>query len=168
MESRTNLPVSGAYINRVRYNLDFITTETIFLGETDDNGMLPMDAREYNTIQEVLIIKYDYWRFKGNISTRLYVTPEGWLKVRLHPVRAYPTGTSLQVSIATQDGSQAGSGITVAAGTDTTVALFGFGGQPNSISWHVSGDTPDLDTSGTINNLPVPRFDTLRVNALEY
>jgi hypothetical protein len=167
LERDTNVPVSGANVNLVRYNLDDMPV-TVFSGVTDDNGTVRMDAQEYNTAQKVLIIKYNYWRFEGNKSTRLYVMPEGWLKLPLHPVRAYPPGTSLQFRVNAPGSSQNGSTISVTADTDSTVVLFGFGGRLNTISWQVSGDTPDLDTSGTINSLAVPRFDTLGVNTLAY
>lgn len=167
LETGTNTPVSAASVYLFRYNLDFIEVP-VFSGVTDVNGAVAMDAQKYGSGSVVRIEKQQYWKFEGTKNTTLYVTPVGWLQLRLHPSQAYPPGTFLQLVVSTQDGSGSGSLTEVAADTDSTVSLFGFGNKPNKIFWRVYSDAPALDKNGTINNLEVPRFDTLHVTTLDY
>jgi hypothetical protein len=167
LEIGTTLPVSGANVQLLRYHLDF-TTETTFSGITDENGNVYINAKIYERASDVRIKKDTYYEVKERIQTTLYVIPEGWLKLRLHPVQAYPPGTSLQVGALPPDTLQYGNFITITADTDSTVLLRGFGGMPNKIYWQVYDESPGLVTSGTITNLPVPRFDTLRNITLAY
>ena len=93
--------------------------------------------------------------------------PEGWLKLQLHPVRAYGSRI-LHLEMHLPDDSQIESRTDFTADTDSTVLLRSLGGVPNKIVWNVFGVSPDLDTNGTLVTLPVPRFDTLQNVTLEY
>lgn len=172
LESGTTMPISGAEISLTGSNYPGTTFPAIFFtGVTDEYGTVHMDTKKFKSGSFFEIKKDKYWETFTRIKkTTLYITPEGWLKLRLHPVRAYGTDVSLQLEIRKQDNSQSNGAIdgSFPADTDGTVLLRGFGGVPNKIVWQVYGVSPDLDTNSTLNNLQVPRLDTLRNITLEY
>jgi hypothetical protein len=110
--------------------------------------------------------KANYWPFLTQKSTTVYVTPEGWLQLRIDRVGNYSVGSQLTLNISDQTGSR--SDIThYNTAADSLIMVKGFGSQQNKIDWQVV-DASNLVTNGTLNGLQIPKFDTLKNVTLNY
>jgi hypothetical protein len=169
LETGTTIAVRAARVILMRSNYGSSIPTTVFNGLTDQNGMVHIDADKYKLGTFYIIEKDKYFESTANKKTRLYITPIGWIKLQIHPVRKYPPTVYLNLEVRSQNESLGALGsMNLTADTDSTVLLLAFGGIQNKIVWNVFGVTSELDTNSTVDNLPVPRFDTLLNYSLEY
>jgi len=93
------------------------------------------------------------------------LSPEGWLRLNIHKAGTYPAGTHLSISVVSQSGLR--TDLTqYNTATDSVLLIRAFGGQKNAINWQVQGAT--LLNYGSLTNLQIPRFDTLKNITLNY
>jgi len=168
-ESVTNLPVSAADVALLRcnYGCPFGAT-VLFQGVTDDNGICQVPSGNYGDTESYMVVwKTKYWPFEVQKNTTVYITPEGWLQLRINRVGNYPVGSRLLLNLYNQNGSR--SDLTdYNTAADTLILVKGFGSQQNKIDWQVVDAGFNLVTNGTLNGLQIPRFDTLKNVTLNY
>jgi len=168
LESVTNSPVSGANLALFTSTFGGIGGRTLFQGVTDANGNCNVPSEHYNNSEsEMNVTKAKYWPFLVQKSTTVYITPEGWLKLRIHQLGNYPAGSKLLLNLYDQYGLR--SDLTdYNTAVDSLVLVKAFGSQQNKIDWQVVDPAFNLITYGTLNELQIPRFDTLKNVPLDY
>ncbi len=111
------------------------------------------------------VTKPKYWNFLVQYSTTVMLSPEGWLRLNIHKAGTYPAGTVLVIVVENQTGTR--SDLTqYNIASDSILMIRAFGGQQNKINWQVQGAT--LLNSGSLTDLQIPRFDTLKNVTLNY
>jgi len=168
LENVTNVPVSGANLALFTSTFGGIGGRTLFQGVTDANGICKVPSEHYNNSEsEMNVVKEKYWPFLVQKSTTVYITPEGWLKLRIHQVGNHPAGSKLLLNLFDQYGLR--SDLTdYNTAVDSLVLVKGFGSQQNKIDWQVVDAAFNLITYGTLNGLQIPRLDTLKNVTLDY
>ena len=167
-ENVTNAPVIGADVVLFTSAWGGALGRTLFQGVTDVNGICDVPSEHYNnSASEMNVVKEKYWPFLVQKSTTVYITPEGWLKLRIHQVGNYPAGSKLLLNLYDQYGLR--SDLTdYSTAVDSLILVKGFGSQQNKIDWQVVDATFNLITYGTLNGLQIPRLDTLKNVTLDY
>ena len=169
LESVTNSPVSGAYLSlfRCNYGCPF-GPKVFFRGVTDNNGTCQVPSENYNdAASELSIGKTKYWPFEVQKSTIVFLTPEGFLQLRIRKVGNYPVGSKLLLDLYNQSGSR--SDLTdYSTAVDSLIMLRAYGSQQNKIDWQVVDVNFKLVNYGTLNGLQIPKFDTLKNTVLNY
>ena len=161
LESITNLPISGAYV--ILRNFDTV----LFQGVTDDNGICLVPSLHYNNVESAMsVYKQKYWD-DYHKDTTVYLTPYGWLQLRIHRVGNYTPGSRLILFQVNQNGSM-NHATDVNAAEDSLIVAFCFGNQINNINWRVVDMGQNLSVDGNLNGLQIPRFDTLKNVTLSY
>ena len=168
LESVTNSPVSGADMVLFTSSWGGAFGRTLFQGVTDANGICQVPSEHYNNSEsEMNVTRTKYWPFLTQKSTTVYITPEGWLKLRIHQLGNYPAGSKLLLNLYDQYGLR--SDLTdYNTAVDSLVLVKGFGSQQNKIDWQVVDAGFNLIANGTLNGLQIPRLDTLKNVTLDY
>jgi hypothetical protein len=159
LETVTNLPVSDASVTITDSNTAGLGS-VVFTGYTDANGICNVPPRSFESGNSMLVFKGDYWLFQRQYSQTVYMTPMGWIQLRVHQVGNYPAGSFLSLTLIGESGRRE------AIDIRQTFAL-AFGGQKNKIEWQVL-DAVGPIASGTLDGLLVPRLDTLKNVDLSY
>jgi hypothetical protein len=177
LESVTNSPVGGAYLNLyncVRYCSTAGSGRGVFMGTTDANGICLVPSQYYDLANSMNAQHSDYWPFEDFMVVRktVYLTPFGSLQLRIRRARNYSGNSLLEVALKGQNGRYGDVRTFVTSDArDTTVTLFAFGAQQNKIEWNVKAAYPDYTpiANGILEALPVvPRLDTLKNVTLSY
>jgi len=98
LENITNLPISGAEVT-LRNN-DTI----LFQGVTDANGICLVPSLNFSDVGSLMSVTHyqKYWS-DFHKDTTVYLTPYGWLQLRIHKVSNYTPGSKLFLSMINQD-----------------------------------------------------------------
>jgi hypothetical protein len=167
LETVTNLPVGGADLVLFTSIWGGAYGRTLFQGVTDDKGICQVPSENYSdATSEMNVVKAKYWPFLTQKNTIVYMTPEGWLKLRIHQVGNYPAGSVLNLKMVSESGRQENTYYNDAV--DSLISIKAFGNEQNKIEWQVVDASNNLVTYGTTNWLQIPRFDTLKNVILEY
>jgi len=169
LETGTSTQVSGAAVVLMRCNYGCpLGPNVLFTSVTDNAGLVQMPSENYNDPTSFFnITKPKYWNFAVQKRTTMFLTPEGWLQLRLHQAGRYPAGSRLVLNIVDQSGTQMDL-TEYNTATDSIVLIRGYGGQQNKIDWQVVDAGFNLLSNGTLANLPLPRLDTLQNITLDY
>jgi hypothetical protein len=168
VESITGLPVSGANLTllRCKYGCPFGAT-VLSKGISDNNGICQVPTEHYIDATSLNVLTTKYWPFAVEKNTTVSMTAEGWIQLRIHRTGTYPTGSKLLLTIHGQSASM--TDITeYNTAADSLLQVKGFGSQQNKMDWQVVDASFNLLNNGTINELQVPRFDTLKSLTLNY
>lgn len=169
VETGTSIPVNGAtvYFFRCNFGCPFGPT-ILFEGVTDNNGYVEVPSEHYNDATSTMnVIKINYWPYIVEKTTVASITPEGWIKLQIHKEGNYPVDSRLFLNLSDQFESR--EDITeYNISTDSIIFIKGFGGQLNKIGWHVVDVNNDVINDGTLNDLKVLKFDTLKNITLNY
>jgi len=94
LETGTSTQVSGAAVVLMRCNYGCpLGPNVLFTSVTDNAGLVQMPSENYNDPTSFFnITKPKYWNFAVQKRTTMFLTPEGWLQLRLHQAGRYPAG----------------------------------------------------------------------------
>jgi hypothetical protein len=167
VEDVSNRPVDNAML--VIQRCDFgcpLGPKVLFKGQTDNNGICQVPSESYATTGASMnVTKPKYWEFETQYNTTVTLAPEGWLRLNIHKAGTYPAGTVLVLVVVNQTGTR--SELTqYNTASDSVLLIKAFGGQRNKIDWQVQGAT--LLNNGSLPDLQIPRFDTLKNITLNY
>ena len=169
VEPISSLAVKGATVSlfQCNYGCPF-GAKVLFTGPTNDNGICSVPAEHYNDVTATMnVVKDKYWPFTIQRNTLVTLEPEGWLKLKIHATRTYTPGSKLLVVIKNELATK--SDLTeYNVATDSTIMIRAYGAQKNKIEWQVVNSGFNLVSNGSLNDLQVPRFDTLRNSTLNY
>ena len=167
LETVTNLPVSGADLALFTSIWGGAYGTTLFRGVTDDKGICQVPSEHYNNAtSEMNVGKANYHNFLVQKNTTVYITPKGWLKLRIHQVGNYPVGTTLNLTMVSESGRSEFTPVNAAA--DSLVSLLAFGNEQNKLDWQVIDPYLGLINYGTSNWVKIPKLDTLKNVTFDY
>jgi hypothetical protein len=169
VETDSSIPLNDATVVFFRCNFGCPFGPTIlFEGVTDNNGIVEVPSEHYNDSTSMMnVIKLNYWPFLVEKTTTASLTPEGWIQLQIHKVGNYPVDSKLLLNLLDHSGTR--SDLTeYNTSTDSIIFIKSFGGQLNKIDWQVVDENFDLLNNGTLKDLQVPKFDTLKNITLNY
>ena len=169
LESVTNFPLGGADVFlSICSNSSCNGGTLLFKGVTDNNGICQVSSENYIDANTMYVDKEKYW-FETQKNTTVYLTPEGWVQLRIRKVGNYPVDSELVLTTVSESGRPYITLYSTLWVVDSLISVTAFGGQINKIDWQVVPVSTNIPVAnGTLTGLQIPRFDTLKNVTLNY
>jgi hypothetical protein len=173
-EAVSGLPISNASVALFETSYGGIGYKEYFSGTTNENGICEVPSKYFsNTSIDFNVVAEKYWPYfiPAQRSNKVTLQAEGWLKVQVNqPANPYPENSRIRMyAISKSTGYfdvlyEKESELTVGS----SLAVRGFGNELNTLFWQVTDASNLILNQGELNDIDIPRLDTVDVSLTGY